>query len=80
MVAAHVAVERGDCVVAAAVAGGVDEAFVDEAGASGAELFRAAAPDRGDVAGAVFAGAEFGRRQQVVQFEFGGTFGADAEE
>lgn len=60
--------------------GGVDEAFVDEAGAGGAELLRAAAHDRCDVAGAVFAGAKFGHRAQVLQFEFGGAFGADAEE
>jgi len=58
-VATTVPVAMGDGEVAAAVAGGVDEAFVDEAGAGGAELFGAAAHDGGDVAGGVFAGAEF---------------------
>src|SRR6266542_7079343 len=47
------------------LAGGIDEAFVDQAGADGAELFGAAAHDGGDVAGGVFAGAEFGHRAQA---------------
>ena len=65
VVASHVSVELWDCEVAAAVAGGVDEAFVDEAGARGAELFGAAAHDGRDVTGAVFAGAQFGHGAQV---------------
>jgi len=42
-------------------------------------LFGAAAHD-GNLAGGVFAGAEFGHRAQVVELELGRAFGADAEE
>jgi hypothetical protein len=61
VVAGHVAVEVGDGVGGEAVAGGVEEAFVDEAGAGGAELVGGAAEDVGNVAGSLGAGAEFGR-------------------
>lgn len=80
VVAAHVAVELGDGEVAVAVAGGVDEAFIDEAGAGGAELVAGAAEYGGDVVGCVFAAPEFGHRAQVLELEHGDAFRADAEE
>ena len=47
MVATHIAVELGDGEVAVAMAGGVDEAFVDEAGAGRAELVAGPSEDGG---------------------------------
>ncbi|HZT15757.1 MAG TPA: hypothetical protein VFA19_07380 [Gaiellaceae bacterium] len=45
-----------------------------------AELVAGSSEDGGDVAGRVFYRAEFGHRAQVLEFEFGHSFGADPEE
>src|SRR5258705_10669595 len=79
VVADHVPVELGDGEGGESVAGGVEEAFVDESGPGRAELFGAAAQNMGNVARFLGVGAEFGHGAEVLQLQVGGRLGPERE-